>query len=785
MAKLKVSRGHYEVTPLEMQDSMNPIPQYIEFTKVAQPADPSANTFGRVFYNTADNRLSFLRRNDGDTAYEVIDLEGGGGGSSPLTTKGDLYGFTTVDARIPVGTDGQALLANSGQTTGVIWKTLELDDLSDVTIGTPSANTVLKWSGTQWVDGNVVNANIDAGANIDWTKINKTGSSLDDLDDTLIGTPSVNTVLKWVGSDWVDGLIVNANVDAGANIDGSKLDVELDDLTDVLIGTPSANTVLKWSGSAWVDGNVLNANIDAGANIDWTKINKTGSKLDDIGDCTIGVTPSANTVLKEFSGGWVDGLILNANIDAGAGIAGSKINMSIDELNDVTIGTPASNTILKWSGSAWVDGNVVDANVDAGANIAWTKINKTGSSLDDLGDTLIGTPSANTILKWSGSAWVDGLVTNLNLSPTVISSQTLVTAVAGDMLLLWDVTDSTLKRVNANDFLGGGGGSTFPDDDFQIYDDVTPTKILQFNMTTGSVGTSLINISTSAVRTWTLPDITGTLASLAGTQTFTGAKTFNATTNLFGLLNVNTNSIQFDAISPPSNPAVSELKLFADDTEVGDPLSVKHSNGGVTNIEASDIPVPTVHESSQYDHQNWISNAKNAPLDEDSITTNYTAILTDQISYYPVWIDRPINVERMGIDIGSLDADDISMALYSNRKDGQNYPETRLTSSVNGICNTTGIYSLFFDYDVLEAGLYWVALWADTGNTSTMQQHAQQATTVVGWHTLNDTNGKMFPTYAYNEPLHTSSVLPATADNTMGTLGLDQVPTIFVKCREI
>jgi hypothetical protein len=42
-------------------------------------------------------------------------------GSSPLTTKGDLYGFDTVDARIPIGTNGQVLTANSAQALGLEW----------------------------------------------------------------------------------------------------------------------------------------------------------------------------------------------------------------------------------------------------------------------------------------------------------------------------------------------------------------------------------------------------------------------------------------------------------------------------------------------------------------------------------------------------------------------------------------------------------------------------------------------------------------------------------------
>jgi hypothetical protein len=41
----------------------------------------------------------------------------------PLTTKGDIFGFSTVNARIPVGTNNQVLTADSTQTLGVKWAT--------------------------------------------------------------------------------------------------------------------------------------------------------------------------------------------------------------------------------------------------------------------------------------------------------------------------------------------------------------------------------------------------------------------------------------------------------------------------------------------------------------------------------------------------------------------------------------------------------------------------------------------------------------------------------------
>lgn len=45
------------------------------------------------------------------------------GGSSPLTTKGDVYTYSSADARLAVGTNGQILSSDSTATTGLKWIT--------------------------------------------------------------------------------------------------------------------------------------------------------------------------------------------------------------------------------------------------------------------------------------------------------------------------------------------------------------------------------------------------------------------------------------------------------------------------------------------------------------------------------------------------------------------------------------------------------------------------------------------------------------------------------------
>jgi hypothetical protein len=49
--------------------------------------------------------------------YDFIQV----GATSPLTTKGDLYTFSTSDARLPVGSNDQILVADSSTATGLKW----------------------------------------------------------------------------------------------------------------------------------------------------------------------------------------------------------------------------------------------------------------------------------------------------------------------------------------------------------------------------------------------------------------------------------------------------------------------------------------------------------------------------------------------------------------------------------------------------------------------------------------------------------------------------------------
>ena len=71
------------------------------------------------------------------TAWTAL---GGGSLSSPLTTKGDVWGYSTTNARVPVGTNGQVLTADSTEALGVKWATASSGGMTQIATGTLSGS---------------------------------------------------------------------------------------------------------------------------------------------------------------------------------------------------------------------------------------------------------------------------------------------------------------------------------------------------------------------------------------------------------------------------------------------------------------------------------------------------------------------------------------------------------------------------------------------------------------------------------------------------------------------
>lgn len=79
----------------------------------------TVNTAGSLILPQYDAGILYFVSASSAVFYDYIQV----GATSPLTTKGDLYGFGTSDARIPIGTNNQVLTADSAQALGLKWAT--------------------------------------------------------------------------------------------------------------------------------------------------------------------------------------------------------------------------------------------------------------------------------------------------------------------------------------------------------------------------------------------------------------------------------------------------------------------------------------------------------------------------------------------------------------------------------------------------------------------------------------------------------------------------------------
>jgi len=110
---------------------------FAQGTHAARPAAAAANN-GFYYYETDTQKLF---QSTGAAWTQVA----AGAANDVLTTKGDVLGYSTAPARVPVGADGQVLTADSAQATGIKWAAGggsggAMINLTSSTLGAPAAS---------------------------------------------------------------------------------------------------------------------------------------------------------------------------------------------------------------------------------------------------------------------------------------------------------------------------------------------------------------------------------------------------------------------------------------------------------------------------------------------------------------------------------------------------------------------------------------------------------------------------------------------------------------------
>lgn len=325
---------------------------------------------------------------------------------SPVTSSGILTGVLNTQ---PANTFFAG--PSTGGSATPVFRSVSINEMSDVNITSPVLNNVLLYDGSQWVNSTVpsgsvtsVSATGSAGLTVGGSPITSSGTLTFTLDTGLQNLASFSTtgILVASGIDtWVSrtlsgttnritvtngtGVSANPTIDIASTYAGQASITTLGTITagtwnGTTISTARGGTGLTTIGSPL---QVLRVNA-AGTALEYATLSPgtvtsvgltgsglfsiTGSPITSSGNINIDFAPSAqNTIL--------------AGPVSGSPAVPTFRTIGIDELNDVVITAPVSNQVIAYNGTSWVNTGTVGANATgtvgvspSGGGTSWTLI---------------------------------------------------------------------------------------------------------------------------------------------------------------------------------------------------------------------------------------------------------------------------------------------------------------------------------------------------------------------------------------------------------------------------
>jgi hypothetical protein len=381
-----------------------------------------------------------------------------------LGTAAALNVGTSANNVVQLNGSAQLPAVDGSQLTGIVAdvSTASIGALADVTITSASANELLKFNGSAWVNASVAYSEVTGTPSL--ATVATSGSYADLSNTPTLGTASAEDVGTSTGD-------VVQLVDVGGSpglpvVDGSQLtgitaDLSssvIGDLSDVTITSASSAQVLKYNGTAWVNSSVAYAEVTGTPSL--ATVATTGDYADLLNKPTLGTasaedvgTTIGDVVQLEDVGG-------SAALPAvdGSQLTGLNID-SVGDLGDVTITTPAAGDALiyddvssEWQNQALATvattgaysdlsgaptlgtasaedvgtsaGNVVQLNGSAqlpavdGSLLTGITADVSTASIGALADVTITSASSNQVLKYDGADWVNSSVAYAEVTGT-------------------------------------------------------------------------------------------------------------------------------------------------------------------------------------------------------------------------------------------------------------------------------------------------------------------------------------------------------------------------------
>lgn len=393
-------------------------------------------------------------------ALVAADLPAGAG--SPLTTKGDLYTFSTVNARLPVGANSFLLSADSTQATGLKWITAPSSGVTSVAMTVPS---ILSVSGSPiTTTGTFAVTLATETANTIFAGPTSGGAAVPTF--RVITLASADFVNQGTTTTLLHGNAAG-NPSFGAVVTG---DITNAAVTLAKIQNAAANSVWLGAGAAGTGAAYTENTFGSGLTVTGTVLSITGSPSSLVYED--GTVPGGNTVASTAA---ETAFTSSYTVGANTLSVGSVIRIKLFGVYSTALVAPTLAIKVKVGGTLVLTTGTISTLVGSDTNVGWT--------LE--GALVVTAIGASGTLECQGLAELDtaattGLLVNMTNTAAVGSIDTTV-GEAITVTATWGTSSAsntiTLRQMLVNTeqtgVVPGGGGST-TDPISSIYPVFTP-----------------------------------------------------------------------------------------------------------------------------------------------------------------------------------------------------------------------------------------------------------------------------------------------------------------------